>query len=511
MLAALMCANLIWAHAVQATESAKKLSPAASASLHASLSLAYEKLPDMQRAIEQKSLEEQVLIASNALPQTIENTQKQMWALLTRLNKAQLIEVRGESIDANMQGWVDLALAYQANANTPNLAISNLAISNLTNWQKSYPDHSAQAFSGVLISAWLAKVHEAASVQSSAHLIAKVALLLPFDLDAFKASAQALQIGFNASAALNNNAIGIKTYAITQQAADFAKAYDLAVSEGANYVVTAFAPRPTQPLSIPTLMLDESADAVAVVEFSDVKNSDVKYRDVKNSLTKNLTTFSLSLNDDAALLAKTAYDFGLQKALIISDDSALASSLTQAFNAAWQNISGQSTKQISIAENFDLTDLKTQTNVQINTQQIDLILIAGDAAFARKVRPYLDIATPTFGFYPVYSGEQYKALDTPLNAIRFVDMPWMLNAENFKAYANAANTLAQSSLQRWFAFGADAYQILNAIILNTSAPAATSAVKLNGLTGTLYLDENGLVSREPALGRFTNAGVVLEK
>ena len=149
--------------------------------------------------------------------------------------------------------------------------------------------------------------------------------------------------------------------------------------------------------------------------------------------------------------------------------------------------------------------------MQINTQQIDLILIAGDAAFARKVRPYLDIATPTFGFYPVYSGEKSVAQDKPLNAIRFVDMPWMLDTENFKDYENAANALAESSLQRWFALGADAYQILNTMVLNASVQAASSQYRVNGLTGSLYLNKNGSVSREPALGRFTNNGVVLEK
>ncbi len=59
------------------------LQSAARASLHASLSLAYEKLLNSQRAIEQKILEEQVLISHDASPVIIQQTQTKLWALIS--------------------------------------------------------------------------------------------------------------------------------------------------------------------------------------------------------------------------------------------------------------------------------------------------------------------------------------------------------------------------------------------------------------------------------------------
>ena len=456
------------------------LPPTALASLHASLSLAYEKLPDMQRAIEQKSLEEQVLLSSNASVESIQLTQAKMWGLLTGLNKDQLIEVRGESADANMQGWVDLALA--------NLVAFNTTA--IVDWQKAYPDHSAQSFSNTLVASLVATAPIDLNNQTGHHLTGKVALLLPFDdVDGFKTLAMAIQSGFSASAAIDNNSVEIKPYSTFVQKGDFAQAYALAISEGANYVVGVGEGDTllTQPLSVPTLMLYGPFDTPITS---------------KNIDAKNLYPFSLSLNDEAAQLAKTAHEFGMQNSLLVIDDTTLSSSMAKALNTAWQAINGQALKQISIHSEFNLLDLKAQ----VFAQQADMILIAGDSSFAKKIRPYLDIATPTFGFSNIYDGVPNAQPSSQLNAIHFTDMPWMLNPASFMAYQTAIKETPQNDQQRWFAMGADVYQILKIISQKEIIPT-----HFKGLTGTIHINEQGVITREPSLGSFTSNGVVLEK
>ena len=455
------------------------LAPAARASLHASLSLAYEKLPDMQHAIEQKSLEEQVLLSSNASVESIQQTQTKMWGLLTSLNKDQLVEVRGESADANMQGWVDLALANLASFNT----------TAIVDWQKAYPDHSAQPLSNTIVASLVATSPIDLNNQTSHHLTGRVALLLPFDVDGFKTLAMTIQSGFSASAAIDNNSVEIKPYSTFVQKGDFAQVYALAISEGANYVLGAGEEDKllTQPLSVPTLMLYGPFDTPIAS---------------KNIDTKNLYPFSLSLDDEAAQLAKIAHEFGMQNGLVVIDDTTLSSSMTKALNTAWQTINGQTLKQISIHSDFNLLDLKAQ----VFAQQADMILIAGDSTFAKKIRPYLDIATPTFGFSNIYDGVPNAQPSSQLNAIHFTDMPWMLNPASFMAYQTAIKETPQNDQQRWFAMGADAYQILKAISQKETIPT-----HFKGLTGTIHINEQGVITREPSLGSFTSNGVVLEK
>ncbi len=441
---------------------------AAAASLHASLSLAYEKLPDMQRAIEQRILEEQLLMANSADDVAIQQIQTKLWSLISSLNKIQLIEMRGSSVEADLQGWVDLALANQA---------ENPA-SSITDWQKAYPDHIAKKLAISLLQA------ETLVKRSSSHqpLKGSVALLLPLS-DEVLAATKAIKAGLIASATIDNSTIEIKPYPITEDdktSQDITHTYDLAINDGANYVVIANQINVTinHPFPIPTLMLNASESKI--------------------SASKNLYVLSLSLMDEALLIAKTAHDFGMQNLLKVSQYSATFDNLSVAFNEIWGQMTSQTAKNIKVVDDSSLPDIKSQ----INTLQPDMILIAGDASFARKVRPYLDITTPTFGFSSIYDGMPSNTL----NAIRFTDMPWLLKPVEFSAYqAPAAQITQDVTSQRWFAIGADAYQILS--MLNRDELASN----FHGLTGEIYIDEQGIVTHKPSLGSFSNNGVLLEK
>jgi outer membrane PBP1 activator LpoA protein len=178
--------------------------------------------------------------------------------------------------------------------------------------------------------------------------------------------------------------------------------------------------------------------------------------------------------------------------------------MTKAFGDAWINEGGQIIAQVSIDENTVLTDVKAQ----ISAQPADMILIAGNAEEARAIRPHLDAATPTFGFSHIYAGINHEPLDAALIAVRFIDLPWLLNNDDatFAAYQSAAADLPQGEMQRWFALGVDAYQVLLAL---TQQPRKSATI--HGLTGKIRINEKGEIIRELALGRFGADGVVLEK
>ncbi len=445
------------------------LLPQANASLHASLALAYDNQPDVLRALEQRTLAEKYL--SDAAD--IESNQQRIWQSLSSLAKEQLIDMRGESLDTAIQGWIDLALAVQNKQS-------------ISDWRKVYPDHLASI---ALTDRLIAQVSDDSKpVVAPKGLQGPIALLLPFQDEAFYPTADAIWRGFVAAQTEAGNSAEVKIYATRGDKNTVAATYQQAIEDGARYVIGPLTRDETTDLAatqlkVPTLMLNQP--------------------DIANA-ANNLYTFGLSIDTEAAQIAKTARAYGMQTALIITSKNPLSAHMTKAFGDAWINQGGQIISQISIDENTVLTDAKAQASAQ----PADMILIAGNAEEARAVKPYLDAATPTFGFSHLYAGINHEPLDATLIAVRFTDLPWLLNNDNttFAPYKTAAADLPQGEMQRWFALGVDAYQVLLAL---TRQPRQSATI--HGLTGKIRIDEQGEISRELALGRFGADGVVLEK
>jgi outer membrane PBP1 activator LpoA protein len=448
------------------------LLPQANASLHASLALAYENQPDALRALEQRTRAEEDL--SDAAD--IQANQQRIWQLLSNLSRDELVGMRGESLDTTAQGWVDLALALQ-DAGQP--------AQNIANWRKAYPDHPASATVAKQLSEQL--VSAAASATPSG-LKGQVALILPFEVEAFYPASDAIQLGFVTAHAKSKGDAGIKVYATRGRKDEITAIYQQAISEGAQYVVGPLARDEVTALaagtvSVPTLALNQPDSATAA---------------------SNLYTFGLSVDAEAAQIAKIARDYGMQTAAIVTTPSGISGHMAKGFNDAWVAEGGQIVQQIDLSEKTELADLKAQ----IVGHPADLILIAGNAEEARIIRPYLDLATPTFGYSHIYAGSAHEPLDRTLSAVRFIDLPWLLNPDDpaFASYKAAAADLPPGEMQRWFALGVDAYQLLLTL---TQQP--NKAVTIRGLTGKIRVSPSGEITRELALGRFSADGIVVEK
>ena len=444
------------------------LLPQANASLHASLALAYENQGDALRALEQRCLAEADLSSADVMA-----NQQRIWQSLSSLSKDQLVDMRGESLDTTIQGWIDLALAVQAA--TP-----------ISGWRKAYPDHPASASLIQQLSQQLSTNAKSAGTSSGLH--GQIALLLPFETEAFYPAADAIERGFVAAQAEAKGDAEIKIYATRGAKDEIAAIYQQAINDGARYVVGPLARDEVTALAagtvtVPTLALNQPEDA---------------------STSNHLYAFGLSVDAEAAQIVKFARDYGMQTAVIIASNSPLAGRMTKAFSEAWISEGGQIRLQVGVTESSDLSAIKAQ----INTQPADMILIAANAEEARAMRPYLDAATPTFGFSHIYTGVIDEPLDGALSTVRFVDMPWLLNREDniFAPYKAAATDLPQGEMQRWFALGVDAYHLLATISQQPIKPAT-----LHGLTGKIRISTEGEITRELSLARFSDDGVVLEK
>ena len=445
------------------------LSPPAIASLHTSLAQAYEAQGDPLRALDQRMRAQAHLTD----PTGLLANQSALWKLLSGLSRDELIEMRGESGNSFTQGWIDLALASQREAAREQA---------IADWLKLYPDHPAASIAATLPAS---AIPDAAAATTSNTLSGPIALILPLGVEAFYPASDAIERGFVAAQSAANDKNEVRMYATRADENEIAAIYQNALSEGARYVVGPVTDAEVgylagNDISIPTLALNQSEHV---------------------EKPANLYTFGLSVHDEASQLASMAQAQGMQNVLVIATASGLSRLMAEAFHNAWSAETGLTARLSDVADDTALAELRNT----ITAQPTDLIIIAADFEEARRIRPYLDIATPTFGFSHIYSGLPYDPANAVLSGIRFIETPWVLQPAAFTQYQPASKDLPPGEMQRWFALGADAYRILSAIAQNP-----TESSTINGLSGRIHLSATGEITRKLAVARFGVDGVTVE-
>lgn len=446
----------------------ENLLPAALASLHATLALAYENQGNALRAVEQRSQADAYLQAT----ETRAANQKQLIDSLIALPKSALLEMRGESSDTAVQGWIDLALAI-AHSGQPSTALAQ--------WRQAYPDHQADE-------ATLGAQSAPASTNAPAQMLTgKVALLLPIDTPAFTFAAEAVRSGFIAAQKAENSPAEVVIYTTYGRKDEIAAIYRQAVAEGAQYAVGPLTRGEVAGLLEPELI---SVPTIAL-----------NVLDEQSTIPAKLVQFGLPVEEEAMQLAKIARAQGMQTAVIAAASTPLGKRMAQAFASEWTEQGGLVVLQAEFNEQSNLLGFKTQ----LASERADMIFLAANAEQARWIRPYMNQAIPTFALSHIYDGNPANPDNSVLNAIHFIDMPWLLNPDDtsYSAYRASSSELPPNA-QRWFAVGVDAWNILSALAVKSA-----EKMQLRGLTGTIMLDGNH-IQRELPLAQFRSDGVALE-
>lgn len=442
------------------------LNQTAIASLHASLSDAYEKQGDIASAIEQLVRRHPYLVDA----QSISHNQQRVWKLLSTQTPADLIAMRGESADTTIQGWIDLSLA------TKNHDIAT----SLSTWSNSYPDHIASAFAKTLATT----APEPST--ASAVINGNIALILPPVHEGISERVAAFKLGLQAALSKRNMPNEIKSYTRANDLEDINTQYSLAKSEGADYAIA-----PNFGIALP------GQNPVSIVSLND--NISRQQAD-------------LSLQDEAHRIAEFATRNAMQNILILTTANEPASQMLQSFVKAWQTERGFSLKIISlipsavgVKDSFDLNQLMDlKANIALQAQ--DMLLLAMSGPEVKNVRPYLDISMPTMTFSDINMLDSDANANIGLNAIYFVDIPFLLapNNSQFTDYREPSAALKNNELKRYFALGVDYLQILTTGLMGND-------LVIEGLTGKLSLDHSGQIQRQLSVAKFTDQGVVLEK
>jgi hypothetical protein len=433
----------------------------------------------------------------------VTENQRQLWKILVSLPRARLSMEFNNARDPALSGWIELALIAVENAGN-----ANRLTGALDQWKKTHPAHAAIESVVPTITA---------SVPSITGRTDRIALLLPLT-SGYALASQAVRDGFLAMDAANADPDKpkIKIYDIGADPAQAPGFYDVAVNDGAQFIVGPLGREAAETImrqasiKVPTLMLSHTDEE-------------------PGSVMKYLFQFGLPPEQEALQVAERAYLDGHRQAAVLYPKSPWGERMTTAFTNHWQRLGGVAvSSQPYNEEDNDFSDsIKRLLNITQSEerkallektlgqklqfesrarQDIDFIFLATDAKHGRLLKPQLNFYhaahVPVYSTSHIFTGKSDPAQDIDLDGIRFCDMPWMLvgdgKIEELRQALQRDWPYAHSDLDRLYALGIDSYNILP----NLNRISMESTARFSGVTSGLSLERDGRLHRQLLWARF---------
>lgn len=254
----------------------------------------------------------------------------------------------------------------------------------------------------------------------------------------------------------------------------------------------------------------------------------LNYTDTQENKHKQLYQFGLAPEDEIDFIINQAKIRNYKNAAILAPDNAWGERLASSFKARWQSAGGkvvstvnyENTKNISkVVENMLNIDLSEKRFRKLywysegealfhsrRRKDIDFIYLVSSPEHARQIIPIFSFHDasdiPVFSTSNVYSGH-YSVNDKDLNQLFFSEIPAMVNPG--QAMGNTWHN-QDYRYKRLIAMGVDSYDL--SIRLNILKTSENNS--LFGKTGTLSMDNNQRIKREPVLVQFQNGHIKLQ-
>ena len=309
---------------------------------------------------------------------------------------------------------------------------------------------------------------------------APIVLVLPLASAAFGPAAEAVQAGFLA-------------------AAEAAKAMPTVIGHGEGDVVAAFARAKASGARVivgPLVRDDMKALATAGLELP--PTIALNQLDDGTTLPTNVYALTLTIDGEAGQLARRAREDGAATVAVIVGDSPRQQRFASAFNAEWILAGGGA----PVMFRFDAApEVLRLMRRELARAPVDAALLAVDAADAALVKPYVG-AIPSYTSSLVNERQPPEAM-RDLDEVRFVDMPWLVDA-NAVAFAGLKRPdYPNATLDRLYALGVDAFHVARAF-----ADGPPAKLEFEGATGHLALDATRQFIREGRLMQFRAGRIV---
>lgn len=251
-----------------------------------------------------------------------------------------------------------------------------------------------------------------------------------------------------------------------------------------------------------------------------------------NSSTDGLFQFGLSAEDEARMAADRAWADGMRNAVVLVASGDWGQRVQAAFSEHWQQLGGEVKETLYLGQPVELAqqlatalrlrDSETRSkklaetlDTRIHSQpgrrrDVDFVFLAAPSRQARQVRPTLIFQyasdLPVYATSAVNPGSRDAGLLHDLENISFTEVPWLLGSPD---------PLKQKIIDRWpeaaglmgrfYAMGADAYQLATQLQLLQAVPNTST----DGLTGQMQLNQHNQVERGTGWARYSNGKLEL--
>ncbi len=442
----------------------------------------------------------------------IKTNQQEIWTALASMSERALSQFRTATPTDTLTGWLELV----AIAKVYQLSPARLK-EQITQWRAKYNTHPVTE--SILNGLAQRKQEDVAQPD-------RVALLVPLS-GKFAKAGEALRDGF--LAAYYTRRPNAKQIIRIYDVADDNKIkeiYRKALDEGAQFVVGPLEKESVQQL----LQLDEFPVPTLTLNF---------LPDEDKTLRSNLFQFGLSPEEEARQVADRTWLDGHVNAAALVPAGPWGERMLASFKERWTAVGGKIvevqtydpaktnfSEPIQALLNIDesqrrhrrlATTIKRDIKFTARRRtDVDFIFLAAYPLQGRQIQPQLNFfdATdiPVYTTSHVFTGTLNQERDRDMDGIVFGDMPWVLSGSslhrNLRMEIESNISESGNSLQRLYALGIDAYNVIGALNTLRSYPYE----RFDGETGSLSLDNNLRIRRQLTWVKFrTGRPVVLEQ
>lgn len=427
--------------------------------------------------------------------------QQQIWSALASLNERTLQQLRTAPPPDTLSGWMELVQIAKVYQLSPARLKEQIYL-----WTRKYPGHPVSP--DILKALTERKAEDVAYPD-------KVAIMLPLT-GKFARAGAALRDGFLAAYFTLRPNLNQTIRIYDSNAKEGVQAvYQRAVEDGAQFVVG--------PLTKEAVQEINQMDDIPVPLLA------LNYTQDQDSARSNFYQFGLSPEEEARQVAERTWLDGHVNAAVLVPAGPWGERIYEAFKQRWELMGGriveyqtyQPSKRdfsqpISSLLNIDeskrryrrlATTLKRDIKFTSRRRQdIDFIFLAAYPTQARQIRPQLKFYhashVPVYATSHVYTGNLNQERDRDMDGLIFGDMPWVLSESTMhrgiRAEIDSQISSAGNALQRLYALGIDAFNIIGALNTLRNYPYE----RFDGETGSLSLDSKLRLHRQLTWVKF---------
>jgi hypothetical protein len=450
-----------------------------------------------------KSVYERVRLSDYNLDlELVQSNQDAIWESLMALSQEELNQLSLNETNNVLKGWYTLA-ALSKNSDT-NLDRQQATIEL---WMSEWSNHPAR----YRLPTDLQLLKQLVEDQPRS-----VALLLPLSHTetAYSQAAKQIRDGFMAayfqSMQKGSRVPQVRIFDTSQS--DINSVYDLAVADGAEFIIGPLIKDNVRELSLRLEM------PVPILTLNEIDQTPYGY-------PSNFYQFSLNPEGEAIQVANRAWLEGHRRAMVLVPQNATGSRSADAFTNAWESLGGKVVQRSYFDDRLDYSNYSTVikeglligesearrqairnivgTNIEYEPrrrQDIDFVFLFAYPEEAQGIKPTLKLHhaanVPVYATRRVFAGNK-DTKNRDLNGIRFNTLPWLFANDSIKQ-TFTENT--RNPNNEFYAMGVDSYRLYPRLPQLEQRQGA----KFYGETGALHLSPERKFQRDQVWAHIVN-------